>query len=173
MEKCRLDVRRYTFLTLTVRGDWSVWRLCCLSLGKQPWYPLEIILCGPSSLSGLLSQEITYAAESRSVSRRAWKERPSPFVNISQHVGRFTPVHFPTLNWKMTHCWLSATAYSTPSVSPEASMAQTVYLLRYGLDDPGSNPVRCKRFVSSPKPPHRHWGSLTFLVNMYQSSFWV
>jgi len=112
MEKCRLDVRRYTFLTLTVRGDWPVWRLCRLSLGKQPRCPSEMILCGPSSLSGLLSEETTHAAGNRGLSRRAWKERPSPFVNISQHVSRFTLVHFPTLNWKMAHCWLSATAYS-------------------------------------------------------------
>jgi hypothetical protein len=90
MEKCRLEVQLYTFLSLTLRGDWPVWRLCRLSLGKQPLYPRYMRLCGPSSLSRLSLEEIKYAAGNRSLSRRAWEERPSPFVNISQHVSRFT-----------------------------------------------------------------------------------
>ena len=90
MEKCRVEVQLYTFLTLTLRGDWPVWWLCRLSLGKQPLYPIEMRLCGPSNLSGLLSEEITYAAGNRSLSRRTWEECHSPFVNISQHVRPFT-----------------------------------------------------------------------------------
>jgi hypothetical protein len=65
---------------------------------------------------------------------------------------------------------LDASSVSS-SVSIGKGITESIQCLGYGLYDLGSTPDRGKRFIYSPKCPHRVRGPPSFLFDRYRGSF--